>query len=146
MTPTLPTILMGQVASLMAPAPPEAGGDYAISRLGMVAMLLGLSAQEAERGPAARAWENEALRALFAEAADAYDKALGGRLATAAGERDGAASWSALDAANAKLRRLLIELHEAAEAAHDLPLQRRILDLYVEMARVRRLDLPGALG
>jgi len=134
---------MGQVISLSAPAPPEASGDYAVSRGGMVAMLLMLSAQEAERGPAARAWENGALRALLAEAAGGYDEALGGALSAAAGVTDGDCGWSALDAANADLRRRLIALHEAAEARHDAGLQRRILDLYVEMAKARHVDLPG---
>jgi hypothetical protein len=146
MTPSLPTILMGQVATLSAPAPPEASGDYAVSRAGMVAMLLMLSAQEAERGPAARAWENGALHDVLSEAARAYDEALGGALSSASGVTDGDSGWSALDAANAELRRRLISLHEAAEARGDVALQRRILDLYVEMARARRFDLPGAAG
>jgi hypothetical protein len=144
MTPSLPVILMGQVASLSAPAPAEAAGDYAVSRGGMVAMLLMLAAQEAEHGPAARVWENGALRALFADAAGAYDEALGGVLSAAAGTSDGVVGWSALDGVNADLRRLLIALHEAAEARGDAALQRRILDLYVEMAKARHLDLPGA--
>lgn len=143
MTPGLPTILMGQVVSLSAPAPPEASGDYAVSRGGMVAMLLMLAAQEAERGPAARKWENGALRAALAGAAGAYDEALGGTLSTAAQVDDGDGSWSALDAANADLRRRLIALHEAAEARQDAGLQRLILNLYVDMAKARHLDLPG---
>lgn len=144
MTPALPTILRGQVVALSAPAPPESSGDYAVSRGGMVAMLLMLAAQEAERGPAARVWENGALRALLADAADAYDEALDGALVAGAGVTDGDAGWSALDAANADLRRRLIALHAAAESRGDEVLQRRILDLYVEMAHTRHLDLPGA--
>lgn len=146
MTPTLPMILMGQVAALSAPAPPEASGDYAVSRGGMVAMLLMLASQEAERGPAARAWENGALRTILAEAASAYDEALEGALSSATGVTDGDGSWSALDGANAELRRRLIALHTAAEARRDAALQRRILDLYVDMARARRLEFPGGAG
>jgi hypothetical protein len=144
MTPSLPTILMGQVATLSAPAPPEASGDYAVSRAGMVSMLLMLSAQEAERGPAARVWENGALRAVLSDAASAYDEALGGVLSSADSVTDGDGGWSALDGANAELRRRLIALHQAAEARSDAALQRRILDLYVDMAHARRFDLPGA--
>ena len=51
-------------------------------------------------------------------------------------------SLEALDAANAKLRRLLIELHEAAELARDVALDRTILTLYREIARRRELHLP----
>jgi hypothetical protein len=143
MTPALPLILMGQVAAMSAPAPAEASGDYAVSRGGLIALLLMLAAQEAERGPAARMWENGAMRALFADTGADLDPDLTERLASAAREGDGDGSWSALDSGNARLRRLLIELHEAAETRADRPLQDRILDLYVQMARVRRLDLPG---
>ena len=58
MTPSLPDLLIGQAASLAAPQPVEAGGDYMAGRLGMLAMLAVLMAQEAERGLAARVWEN----------------------------------------------------------------------------------------
>jgi len=55
---------------------------------------------------------------------------------------DGDYSLSALDTANAKLRRLLIRLHEAAESSGDNELDRRILKLYREIARRRELHLP----
>jgi hypothetical protein len=133
-------ILLGQAVALGAPAPPECLGDYAAGRAGLVATLLVLAAQEAERGPAARAWENGALRALLAEADPQYLAMAGGQPPPAVGE----ATWSALDTENADLRRRLIALHEAAEAGGDAPLQRRILALYVDMAKARRLVLPGA--
>ena len=44
MTPSLPDILMGQFIALTAPLPPEASGDYAAARLGMLAVLLLASA------------------------------------------------------------------------------------------------------
>jgi hypothetical protein len=91
-----------------------------------MAMLAGLAAQEAERGLAARVWENGAIRALLGETGEDTDL-----------------SWRALDRANAELRRKLIAAHEDAEASGDTPLQRRILALYQAMAKARRLDLPG---
>jgi hypothetical protein len=142
MTPALPTLLIGQAVALGAPAPPECLGDYAASRAGLVATLLVLAAQEAERGPAARAWENGALRSLFEAAEREYRDVLGAGPPPA----DGAGTWSGLDAENADLRRRLIALHEAAEARRDATLQRRILALYVDMAHARRLELPGAGG
>ena len=54
MTPALPDILMGQMISLVTPMPPEAGGDYLAGRMGLLAMLASLAAQEAERGEAPR--------------------------------------------------------------------------------------------
>jgi hypothetical protein len=146
MTPALPDILMGQFIALNAPLPPEASGDYLAGRTGMIAMLSVLAAQEAERGSAARVWENAALRALIGRAAGAYDEAFGGAMAKAAGGADVDLAWSALDAANATLRRVLIALHEEAEARGDTALDREILALYVAMAAHRRLDLPSTLG
>ena len=129
MTPTLPDILTGQAVALMTPLPPEAGGDYLAGRMGLLAMLAGLAAQEAERGLAVRVWENGAIRALLAKAG------------VDAGEADSDLAWSALDAANARLRRALIATHEAAEARSDRALQTEILDLYRQMAAARRLVL-----
>ncbi len=142
MTPNLPDILLGQSLALAAPQPPEASGDYMAGRLGMIALLCALAAQEAERGIAARLWENQALRDLFARAAGAYDEAMSGALAQA----DGDAAWSALDLANAELRRRLITLHEAVEARGDAVLDAEILTLYRAMAHARRLELPASMS
>ena len=142
MTPTLPQLLVGQAASIAAPQPPEAGPDYVAGRMGTIALLTMLAAQEAERGPAARAWENDALREMFARAAAAHDGALNGALGAAASLR-GDMTWSGLDQVNAELRRVLIRLHAHAETGGDLALDREILRLYKDMAEARRLDLPS---
>jgi hypothetical protein len=138
MTPALPDILLGQAVALMTPLPPEAGGDYLAGRMGLLAMLAGLAAQEAERGLAARVWENGAIRALLAKAGGdgENDAAL-----AAVENADPDLAWSALDAENARLRRALIAVHEAAEASGDGSLQIEILDLYRRMAKARRLEL-----
>jgi len=143
-TPSLPEILIGHALAISAPQPPEASGDYMAGRLGVLAMLSMLAAQEAERGVEARLWENGAMRALFAGAADAYDEAMAGDLARAAALADVDRAWSALDVANARLRRALIRLHETAEGRADTALERDILALYQAMARARRLELAGA--
>ncbi len=143
MTPTLPDIMTGVAVTLNTALPPEASGDYMVGRMGMLTMLSMLGSQEAERGTAARLWENGAIRALAARAAPAYDGALGGALAKAAGEADTDFTWTGLDAANAALRRLLIALHEGVEAAGDNNLDRDIIALYGQMAHARRLELAG---
>lgn len=145
MTPKLTDILIGQAVAIATPQPPEASGDYMVARLGMVAMLSTLAAQEAERGPAARLWENKAISDLLAAAAGPYADVLGDGLVLSGHEAEDK-SWSGLDRANADLRRRLIALHVAVEARGDAALERRILELYVEMARARRLDLPAALA
>jgi len=131
MTPSLPDVMMGHVAALSAPMPPEASGDYLAGRLGLVAMMSILAAQEAERGIDTRVWENGAIRALLARAASPADCPPAADL-----------TWSALDRENADLRRALIAVHIAVEEAGDAALDRDILQLYKEMADRRRLVLP----
>ena len=142
MTPSVTEVMRGCAAALTQPPSPDAGPDYFASRVGMISMLANLAAQEAEHAAAAAAAENADIRALFAQAA-AHDAALGGRLAAASRQTDPDLSLRALDAANAGLRRLLIELHTRVEDAHDTELARAILALYVRMAQGRRLQLGG---
>ncbi len=127
MSPKLPELLIGLAVSLLRPEPPEAGSDYAAGRVGLMASLLVLASQEAERGAAARIWENAAITELLEDTASPPPQA----------------TWSELDARNADLRRALIALHIAAEESGDRGLQGRILALYEAMAHARRLDLPG---
>ena len=138
MTPALPDILRGNFMCLAVPAPPESQGEFMTGRVGVVALLSLLAAQEVERGTTARVWENGAIAAVLAEAAEVY----GVQYAEVAGITPADLSLAALDAANAALRRGLIALHEAVEEARDLPRHRAIIGLYGEMAEKRRLDLP----
>jgi non-ribosomal peptide synthetase component E (peptide arylation enzyme) len=101
-------------------------------------MISMLCAQEAERGIAARAWENKAIRDLLAASAGRY----GERFAEAAAGVDTDLSLAAMDRANASLRTALIDLHIAVEDARDGSLDTQIRALYVKMADARRLDLP----
>ena len=131
MTPSLPDIMLGHVAALSAPMPPEASGDYLAARVGLVAMMSILAAQEAERGIDTRVWENGAIRALLARAGSPTDCPPAADL-----------TWSALDRENAELRRALIAVHIAAEETGDTALDRDILQLYKQMSDRRRLILP----
>lgn len=138
MTPTVPELLKGNFLCLMEPPPPESSGDFLQSRIGVTGMISLLCAQEAERGIAARVWENGAIRAVLTAAAGAYGQGFAG---AAMGE-DSDLSLAALDAANAALRRALIDLHIAVETARDAARDTAIRALYVKMADARRLDLP----
>ena len=142
MTPSVTEVMRGCAAALTQPPSPDAGPEFFASRVGMISMLANLAAQEANRAAAAAAAENADIRALFADV-PAYDAAMGGRPSSAAREIDTDLSLTALDAANARLRRLLIELHTRVENAGDTPLDRAILALYVRMAEGRRLRLGG---
>jgi len=142
MTPSVVEVMRGCAAALAQPPSPDAGPEFFASRIGMISMLANLAAQEAEHAASAAAAENADIRALFAQAS-AYDAVLGGRLAAASRETDSDLSLTALDAVNASLRRLLIDLHERVEDAGDGPLDRAILALYVRMAQGRRLQMGG---
>ncbi len=138
MTPTIAELLRGCTVALNTPPPPESAGDFMASRVGLVSMILGLCAQEAERHVAATLAENADIRALFAKAG-----AYGASYAHEAGAKDNNLAITPLDAVNAGLRRQLIALHEAVEAAKDTAFDRAILELYVRMAAGRRLVLGG---
>ena len=140
MTPTAPELLAGCAAALSAVPNAEDAGLYTATRLRTVATINVLVAQECATGAAvrdlgerrvtvaARRSRGE-IRRCSAPSAESID--------------DGDLSLAALDSANARLRRLLIRLHEAVEAAADHKLDRKILALYREMARRRELRLPG---
>jgi hypothetical protein len=113
---------------------------YTMGRMGMVGTLAMLAAGEADRAARDAVAENADMRALFAEAG-AHDA--DGALAAAAKQTDTDLSVPALDAANARLRRQLIALHEKVEQANDAAMNRRIAALYVRMARIRRMALGG---
>jgi hypothetical protein len=137
MTPTAADLLNGCILTLTASPRPEDAGLFATARLRTVAMINRLVAIETAQGTAVRVWENVALRSLLAEAAAKYPA-----VSDASDIADGDFSLEALDAANAKLRQFVIQLHEAAELAGDTALDRRILELYREIARRRELNLP----
>jgi hypothetical protein len=137
MTPTVPELLNGCMLTLMTPPRAEDAGLFSAARLRLIALVNKLVALESADGAAVRVWENAALRTLIAEAGSRHGVLPGDTVETA----DGDYSLVVLDAANAKLRRLLIRLHEAAEEAGDTELDCRILKLYCETARRRELHL-----
>jgi len=136
MTPSLPDILVGNFMCMADPGPPEQQGEFMAGKVGLVALLSLLAAQEAERGAASRVTENVLIRAMLVEAAADY------RLDVAALPSTDDVTFSALDRVNAALRTSLIGLHEAVEARDDTTRHHAILRLYVKMADLRRLDLP----
>ena len=140
MTPTATDLLNGCIQALVAPPRPEDAGVFLTARMRTVALINRLVALECESGSAVRVAENAAIRSLLAQAGSKYAVLAG----TAATVSDGDYSIEALDAANARLRRLLIELHEAVELAGDKALDRKIIRLYREIAERRELKLPPA--
>jgi hypothetical protein len=142
MTPTAPELLMGNFLCLIDPPPPEAMGEFMVGRVAVTGMISLLAAQEAERGIETRLWENSAIRAVLSKSAIDY----GERFREVSKKHDENYNLTSLDAANARLRRELIVLHEMAEAKGDEKLHKEIIGLYVKMAFARRLDLPPLPG
>ena len=140
MTPNVRDVLQGVAAALATPPSADHGMAYTVGRLGIVGMLTTLAAGEADRAARDAIAENAAIRALFAEAG-AFDA--DGALGAAAKDVDTDLSVPALDAANARLRRQLIGLHETVEAAGDAAMNRQIVALYGKMAQIRRMALGG---
>lgn len=136
MTPSLPDILVGNFMCMADPGPPEQQGEFMAGKVGLVALLSLLAAQETERGVAARVAENAAIRAMLNEASGGYG------LEVASLPSTEELTFSALDRVNAALRKALIDLHEAVEARGDTARHHAILRLYAKMAELRRLDLP----
>ncbi|ATC32252.1 hypothetical protein CA606_07750 [Caulobacter vibrioides] len=140
MTPSVSDILVGNFLCMAEPGPPEQQGEFMAGKVGVVALLSLLAAQEAERGAAARVTENAAIREVLAEAAADYG--LERNWPTDPAEL----TIGGLDRVNAALRLALIGLHEAVEVRGDEARHARILRLYAQMAELRRLDLPPLPG
>lgn len=122
MTPTTADILAGNARVIAGLAGDEQGPDFAAARLGVVAMLSLLAAQEAATGAAVRVAENADIRAV-----------LGDEGGDEGQDRD--LTIAALDVVNADLRRRLIAVHERT------PNDAAILALYRRIAAGRLLEL-----
>jgi hypothetical protein len=124
--------LMGQIA-------PNLGAAYLQGALAVQALLMKFAAREYERGADIRAAENADMRALFAELAPkAGDTDLRAQLEAAAATHDSSLTISALNTANADLRRLLIALQTHVENAGDRDAQHRVWDV-LKAASARRV-------
>lgn len=137
MKPDVPLALQKLAGSLLTEVAPAVGVDYLQRNTGVSAIMLQLASEEWERAAARRVEENAALRAIFRDAAGvAVGPTLRARLAAAAAAGgDADLRISALDAANASLRALLIELHAEVETL-DGPAARRLEDaIWAELRR-----------
>ncbi len=118
---------------------------YEQSSASVIGLLLTAVAEEFGRAAARLVEENRALRELFRGAADAVrDGALAARLREAAGGADPDLRVEALEAANAELRTLLIDLHAHVETVDSEAARRVEKAIWSELVRSterRRLSL-----
>ena len=138
MTPTVVELLNSCIITLVTPQQPEDAASFAAASVRLAAMVNKLAILECADAASVRIWENAVLRSLISEVGPRYGVQPDESEHTA----DGDFSLGRLDAANARLRLLLVDLHEAVELAQDAGLDRRILSLYREVARRRELQLP----
>lgn len=147
MKPTMDHLLISMATTIgtkIIPEMPET--SYALGDAKMVAALAVLLAQEVDRAADVLVRENAAIRALFARAAEMPVGPLRAQLAQAAVTTDANLRVSLLEANNAALRTLLIDLHalaEAREANWAVRLDYRIWTILKQGAQDRMLVLPS---
>lgn len=140
-------VMLGRFAErLMTEVAPALGAGYTASSLEVIATMMTVASKELDRAAQVRVEENRSLRGLFAHAATVVpDTALARRLQEAAREQDPDVLISTLDAANARLKSLLIELQETLEVSGEDwagELDARIWELLQQAAASRAFELP----
>lgn len=116
MKPEIERVLEVCAISLMGDVAPNASPGYRQASVLATAVALSCVREEIDRIAQRRVLENQALRRLFRDALPAVSEAaLRERLAAAADESETDLLVSSLEAANARLRGLLIELHVHVE-------------------------------
>jgi len=111
MKPASAQILGLSAGKMLSEILPQLPSQFAQGSTSLVAFLMMFCAQEAERGAEIRVNENAAMRKLFAELAPMVgDASLKAKLEDASKSKDASLKTSDLDAANYKLRRVLIAL------------------------------------
>lgn len=146
MKPTPAAMLQGCGAALLTRIAPQLEeGSYLRGEVTTLALMMMLLAQEADRTVERLVNENAAMRALFAEAAQApFSEELKERLAAAAAGQDTSLRVSALEESNVALRITLQRLDQAVDRAPwAADWKRRILDLMLQSAKAGAFDLPA---
>ncbi|MGE3250849.1 MAG: hypothetical protein AB7J28_05125 [Hyphomonadaceae bacterium] len=148
MKPSFPQILMGAAGAMVQHVGPRLAGDnYALGQASIIGLIMVMVAQEADRAADTLSLETVAMRALFAEAAEAPLPAGLCQRLRAMAEAPHAESFTitALEATAAPMKELLIELHEALEDRPDewaRPLEAKVWDILKLGAYHRELYLP----
>lgn len=147
MKPEVDVVLGGFLGTLLTEVAPQLGGEYSLGSVGLIAMTIGMAAQEFDRAADIRIAENREMRAIFAEAATLVEESgLRARLSRAAASSDTSFRVSALNAANDALAALLIELQSSVEetrAGWAGAFEAKIWDYLVAAAERRKVVLPA---
>ena len=145
MKPEVDQILNTSAMQLIGGIAPQLATSYAQSSASLLGFMMMLSAQEYDRAADIRATENADLRALFGDiASQVKDEALRTRLEAAANTEDSSLKISALDIANAELRKVLIEAHAHVETLGARDIEKKIWNTLRAAADRRVLKMPGS--
>lgn len=141
--PEVDKVLTSFSGSLLIKIMPHLRSEYAQKDVGVMALVLNAAAEEYDRAADNRMAENRALRAIFA---DAVPLLPAGELRTALEEAAKAEPKSLrirdLNAANAALNALLIDLHAHAESQSDAAWRALEAKIWDELkARTRRRSI-----
>lgn len=147
MKPDVDQVMQGFFGTLLMDVAPHLNAEYSMGNVGIMGMMMFMTAEEHDRAAEIRVAENTEMRVLFAEAARSVeDAALKAKLAEAAAGRDASLRIKALDAANAALGAVLVELQahvEVSKASWAGPLEARIWDYLVAATERRKLPFPS---
>lgn len=114
--PEVDKVLTAFSGTLLTKIMPHVKSEYAQKDLGFIVLVLNGAAEEYDRAAENRMQENRAMRALFANAASLIaDEALKKRLEEAAAAEPRSLRIRDLNAANATLSSVLIDLHAHVE-------------------------------
>ncbi|MEQ8485944.1 MAG: hypothetical protein RIB46_16415 [Pseudomonadales bacterium] len=141
MIPRLSQGLADLAAKLARDIAPEAGSRYAMANTGMVSMLLGALALDAERAVDARMTDIDEIKSLLRSAPADAEPARQPAAAAFLDRTPRSLRLTDVDAVHAEGMNLLIALHDWAEH-HDADLDSRIWDFLVRHSERHRLD-PG---
>jgi len=127
-----------QIPGMVAPT------AFGLGAAGLITGLLMISAGQYDRAAEIRVTDNNEMRALFAALAPGVrDAALRAELEAAAATRDASIRISALNVANAALRKVLIALQSHVEETGDRAAQRQVWEV-LKASADRRMLSPGA--
>jgi hypothetical protein len=117
MKPDIPLVLQDHAKRLMESFAPKLEG-FDANGAAMMSFMLAMTAEEWDRAASRRVEENEAIRAIFRDAAPRIaNHQLAVRLEALAATDDRDLRISALDTSNTALREALAELHAHVEAS-----------------------------
>lgn len=145
MVPSVALVMNGLARTMLMDLLPQSTHAYGSQTLQLGAALAMMCAQEFERAAARLTEENQALSALFGDAAGVVgDAELQEALSAAASARSSSLLISALHEHNRSLRALLVRLHayvETQDGDAARALEKRIWAELFESTRRRQLDM-----